>query len=739
MHVLSVAEKPSVAKEIAKIIASTSNNTFETKNGNSPYNKIFCVRNCLFRNERVNMSITSVTGHMMEIEFDNIYKGWNSCRPIDLFDAPVVKYVKKDAKNIEKTLIEEAKHAQVLFLWLDCDTEGENICFEVIDVCIKANPRLQIFRAQFSALIPRDIIRTLNNPSVPNKNLSESVEARQEIDLRLGAAFTRLQTLRVQNRFHQLKHIVVSYGTCQFPTLGFVVDRYTKIKAFREEEFWGISCTYEVIDKSEPQGKLIANFSWNRGHVFDKFVCLTLYESLFEDGGNALVTKTDFKPTTKRRPVPLNTIELQKKASTYFRISSDRTMTIAEALYQRGILSYPRTETDFFKEGTDLLQLLEEHRNHAVWGNYVSSLLDNQKFVWPNNGGHDDQSHPPIHPTKNINLNELENEDEKKIYELVSRHFIACCSRDAIGNQTNVTIQIPAITSNTSQSQNYGELFSVTGLIVLERNYLEIYKYESWVGNKIPLFQQGDVFKPKSILMTHGKTAPPHPITESELIAEMDKNNIGTDATIAEHIKTILKREYATKSDSNKFEPTNLGIALVEAYSNMGYKLTNPAIRAEMEVNCRKVARGELNKIRVVKDCLNSMKECFKTVEREISKLDDAIAKHFGINGVNGINVVNFNDYSVVQPIFSKCGVCLGMMDLKAKKIDDPVNEEDVNPMNRKHRILFCNTCFQSHTLPNNGDLRPHELSCKICNFQVLFVKNLETKKEHTICPNCFR
>lgn len=66
-------------------------------------------------------------------------------------------------------------------------------------------------------------------------------------------------------------------------------------------------------------------------------------------------------------------------------------MTVAEGLYQRGILSYPRTETDFFKEGFELLPLVEEYRNHSRWGQYCNQLLDNNKFEWPKNGGHDDE------------------------------------------------------------------------------------------------------------------------------------------------------------------------------------------------------------------------------------------------------------------------------------------------------------------------------------------------------------
>ena len=81
------------------------------------------------------MVVTSVTGHMMEIEFDDAHRKWMSCEPVALFDAPIIKAISDDKKDIARTLRREARACQKLILWLDCDREGENIAFEVIDVC----------------------------------------------------------------------------------------------------------------------------------------------------------------------------------------------------------------------------------------------------------------------------------------------------------------------------------------------------------------------------------------------------------------------------------------------------------------------------------------------------------------------------------------------------------------------------------------------------------------------------
>jgi len=118
-----------------------------------------------------------------------------------------------------------------------------------------------------------------------------------------------------------------------------------------------------------------------------------------------------------------------------------------------------------------------------------------------------------------------------------------------------------------------------------------------------------------------GSTAPPNYMSEVELISEMDKHKIGTDATIASHIKTIQEREYVEKVGQH-FKPTKLGIALVEGYNSMGYQLNKPHLRAKMERHCNQVASGNLTKANVITDVLREMKECFIKVEEEVGRLD---------------------------------------------------------------------------------------------------------------------
>lgn len=131
---------------------------------------------------------------------------------------------------------------------------------------------------------------------------AEAVEARIALDLRIGAAFTRLQTMGLQHRIPELADKVMSYGTsrlryelipgpCQFPTLGFVVDQYKRVQEFVPEPFWFI-----YVSQEREEGEVV--FRWRRNHLFDMEVAIELYAQCIENPV-ATVTKVETKPTTK--------------------------------------------------------------------------------------------------------------------------------------------------------------------------------------------------------------------------------------------------------------------------------------------------------------------------------------------------------------------------------------------------------------------------------------------------------
>uniref|UniRef100_A0A087Y9R3 DNA topoisomerase n=1 Tax=Poecilia formosa TaxID=48698 RepID=A0A087Y9R3_POEFO len=638
-RVLCVAEKNDAAKGISEIM---SGGRARRREGFSKFNKIYEYEYNLF-GQNVTVTMTSVSGHLLGLEFKAPFQKWHSCSPVLLFDAEVEKYCPDNMIQIKRTLEKEARQCQALVIWTDCDREGENIGFEIIDVCKAVKPNLQIFRAKFSEITPNSIRRACETLTEPDRNISDAVDVRQELDLRIGASFTRFQTLRLQKIFPEsLANQLISYGSCQFPTLGFVVERFKAIQAFIPETFYKIKVLHQVEEDS-------VEFSWKRNRLFHHTACLVLYQICMEDP-MATVTSVTSKPKSKWRPLPLDTVELEKLASRKLRINAKETMKIAEKLYTQGLISYPRTETNIFPANLPLAPLVEQQAQSPEWGTFAQRVLDQPGGPNPRQGKNSDQAHPPIHPTKYTNT--LQG-NEARVYEFIVRHFLACVSQDALGQETVVEIEIAQ------------EKFSTSGLMIIARNYLDVYPYERWSTKLIPVYEQGSQFQPSAIEMVDGQTSPPQLLTEADLISLMEKHGIGTDATHAEHIETIKSRMYVGLTADQRFLPGELGMGLVEGYNSMGYEMSKPNLRAELEADLKLVSEGRKDKRSVLQHHIQKYKAVFIESVRKAKKLDEALSPYLG--AALELPEAEQLDMEVPLPV-RKCPNCGRDMVLKKKR-----------------------------------------------------------------------
>ncbi|KAM7295984.1 DNA topoisomerase 3-alpha [Ixodes scapularis] len=605
MRVLNVAEKNDAAKNLSEIM---SRGSYRRRDGLSVYNKIYEFDYNLF-NTNCKMIMTSVSGHLLTLEFVSDYRKWHSCSPVELFHAPVIMSCgDKNYEKIKETLEKEVRYCDALVIWTDCDREGENIGFQIISVCRKVKPRVRVYRARFSEITPQAVARACQNLADPDPKLNAAVEVRRELDLRIGAAFTRLQTLRLKREFPQQLHDrLVSYGSCQFPTLGFVVERYRQILNFVPEPFWKIHLTHKKDD-------ILADFSWKRHRLFDYQLCFLLYQRCLQgEPPRAKVVEMKCKPKSKWRPQPMDTVELEKLSSRKLRLSAKETMQIAEKLYTDGLISYPRTETTKFPPDMDLRPLVEAQTQDPRWGDFARRLLADG--LTPRQGTKSDQAHPPIHPIKHAAS--LEG-NAKRVYELVVRHFLACLSKDAEGKETTVEVDLN------------DERFVATGLIIFARNYLDVYPYDKWSAKEIPNYEMNETFVPDQLKLVDGETSPPPLLKEADLIALMEKHGIGTDATHADHIETVKNRLYVALTGDGYLVPGELGMGLVEGYDSMGLEMSKPRLRAELEADLKKICEGTKNPKDVLRRQIELYEDVFSNSERQIKKLGESLKKYLG-------------------------------------------------------------------------------------------------------------
>ncbi|KAH8255587.1 hypothetical protein KR038_006834 [Drosophila bunnanda] len=636
-----------VSKQVAGICGIVNSLSLSTqREGYSVYNKVYDFE-APVRGQNAKMVMTSVSGHLMQLEFPLSYRNWRVVDPRSLFDAPVKKSVGADYEPIKRTLEREVRGCQGLIIWTDCDREGENIGYEIIDVCRAIKPNLTVYRASFSEITTTAVRRALQQLGQPDKRQSDAVDVRSELDLRTGAAITRFQTMRLQRLFpEKIADKLISYGSCQIPTLGFVAERYKEVEAFVSEPFWKIRVLHTIDD-------LTVEFNWARNRLFDKESCENyLLLCLSEPAPRALIESVTVKPKHKWRPTPMDTVEMEKLGSRKLKLSAKETMTIAEKLYSKGFISYPRTETNQFSKEFDLAPLVQMHTGHPDWGAFAQRVVD-----WgpnPRNGSKSDQAHPPIHPTKPAD--NLQGNDAR-VYELVVRHFLACVSKDAIGSETLVHIDIA------------GEKFTGNGLVIHERNYLDVYVYEKWNAKQIHHYEQGQRFEPTEVSLHEGATTAPPLLTEADLIALMEKHGIGTDATHAEHINTIKERGYIGVLDKGALVPGVIGMGLYEGYDAMELALAKPQLRAEFESDLKLICQGQKDPKVVLTENIAKYKQSYQQITDKITAMDSRIAAR--INETPAANPESGSDQSqpaMMQTLF-KCPKCNdGLMALKAKK-----------------------------------------------------------------------
>ncbi|TID29175.1 hypothetical protein CANINC_002132 [Pichia inconspicua] len=624
MKILCVAEKNSIAKSVAQTL---SKGNFQTNNSKNKYIKNYTFQYNFREWGNCDVVMTSVAGHLLEKRFANGYE-WGRVPHDALLTCPVIDCISDAHKTTAENIAFQARDSDVLIIWTDCDREGEYIGWEIMVQAQKGKPLFDLdstYRAKFSHLEASHIHRAANNPGKLDKNAIGAVDARIEFDLRTGYCFTRLLTDSFRpvlpsdqnnptNSKKSNNNKTISYGNCQFPTLGFVVDRFKRRKFFVPETFW-------YLDLSIKKGRKKYPFTWSRGHLFDRLFTVCLYQSCISNKGDKVVVKScETKPSSRYAPLPLTTVELQKDCSRYFKFNAKETLNIAEKLYTRGLISYPRTETDSFPRSLDLKKLIEEQMQSPDWGEYAKDLVyaTPSKFRVPRRGKNDDEAHPPIHPVKCAT--DLTGK-EKTIYEYVVRRFLACCSHDAKGQNSTVLLQW------------HSEMFSASGSTVIEKNFLDIYKYSKWVGStkELPNVSVGEELQIAEALVKSGETAPPGHLTETELIALMDQNGIGTDATIAEHIDKIIERQYVTRtkltsgrSSTEVLLPTILGYGLVDGFSKIELEdlsLTKPFLRKDIEDDLKLICSGQKDKNEMLQQNIRLFKDAYWITDERKSVL----------------------------------------------------------------------------------------------------------------------
>lgn len=255
------------------------------------------------------------------------------------------------------------------------------------------------------------------------------------LDLTLGAVFTRALTLSVERSDRKIlsRGSFLSYGPCQTPVLNLVVRRALERENFKPEKYYTL---HIIVDANGNKITLNHDGTFKARQDAEKIL------DVVKSAGSAKVVIANYQEEALSPPIPLDTIELERRASKFLNIRPKAALDIAEELYRHGYISYPRTETTIYPQTLNLKQILLS-LSHGEHSDYVKELLNSP--IRPTRGDSNDGAHPPIYPTKGVGRRELlryfKNERYWRIYDLVVRHFLATLSPPAVWRDKRLSLR----------------------------------------------------------------------------------------------------------------------------------------------------------------------------------------------------------------------------------------------------------------------------------------------------------
>jgi len=498
-------------------------------------------------------------------------KGWKVPSLPYLVWAPVVK--EPAEKEIIRTLKNLAKKADEVIIATDFDREGELIGSDAVSMVRQVNEDVPVVRARYSSFTKPELEHAFarENLVAVDDDLAAAGESRQFIDLIWGAVLTRYLTMA---KFGGLGN-VRSAGRVQTPTLALVARREKERQAFVPEDYWVVRGT-AATQKGE---------EFKVAHATARFKDEATATSAYEDAkaaGKARVTDVVKKTRKGTIQTPFNTTSLQTAAAAEG-LTPARTMRIAESLYMSGLISYPRVDNTVYPETLDLSEVVTMLKGVPQYANYCDELLAAQPLK-ATRGKQETTDHPPIYPTGVGDPDKLRPE-EWKLYNLIARRFLATLSEQPVIEGTKVTLDAG------------GQTFAASGDVLVKPGYRAIYPYGSKKDEQLPALSVGQEVDLTSLDLEAKQTEPPARYSQGKLVQEMERLGLGTKSTRA----SIIERLYEVKYLKNDpIEPSQLGMAIIDALECYAAHITTPEMTSELEGDMTKVAEGQASQDAVV-------------------------------------------------------------------------------------------------------------------------------------------
>lgn len=646
---LFIAEKPSVAKEFAKALKLNTS----SKDGYL---------------ESAEAIITWCVGHLVTMSYpevyDEKYRRW-SLDTIPFipseFKYQVIDSVRKQFSIVSTLLNRE--DVSTIYVCTDSGREGEYIYRLVEQMAgVKGKKRLRVW---IDSQTEEEILRGIREAKDLSEydNLSDAAYLRAKEDYLMGINFSRVLTLKYGYRvkdYLKRDKAVISVGRVMTCVLGIVVNREREIRNFVKTPFYRVLAGFDLNGrkftgewKAVEGSKYFASPALYKENGFkERIYAEQLIEFLGSDPDQKPVIESiERKKENKNAPLLYNLAELQNDCSKYFKISPDQTLQIVQELYEKKMVTYPRTDARVLSTAVskEIYKNISGLKNYVHGAPFASEILENGSYkgIAKTRYVNDKQitDHYAIIPTGQglNNLNGL-NPTAVKVYETIVRRFLSIFYPPAVYQKVSIVTSIN------------GERFFSNFKVLSDEGYLKVMNYSFFKKNEdsaekktpenseeneelkcdeefmqmLKTLKKGDALTLEGYEIKEGETSPPKRynsgsiiltmenagqfIEDDELRAQIKGSGIGTSATRAEILKKLVNIEYlALNKKTQIITPTLLGEMVYDVVDNSIRPLLNPALTASWEKGLTQVAEGQI------------------TSEEYMVKLDDFITRRTNI------------------------------------------------------------------------------------------------------------
>ncbi|HSW90086.1 MAG TPA: type I DNA topoisomerase, partial [Patescibacteria group bacterium] len=514
------------------------------------------------------------------------------------------EYVKSEGKSaVISTLKKLSKTAKTIYLATDPDREGEAISWHIQEL-LKSSTKSPFVRSTFHEITKTAIQHAIDNPGTLNMDLVDAQQARRVLDRLVGYTLSPVLWKKVRRG--------LSAGRVQSVALRLIVEREKERLAFVPEEYWEISV--DVVDeKSKLQNPNIKVMLWKKD---DKEILPHTKEEadpIIADLQKAKYTVANVEEVERKRKAypPFTTSTLQQAAANRLGFTSKRTMKLAQDLYERGLITYHRTDS------FNLAESAIDSARQYISATFGPQYIPEKPQIYTTKSKNAQEAHEAIRPTdvekkaEGPEFAEGLDDSHVKLYDLIWRRFIATQMKEARFNQTTIVVETTKNPNSKIQVSSY--LLKTTGSVLLFDGWMKVFPGSDDVI--LPKLTVGQSLSYQDLEALQKFTQPPARYNDASLVKALEKLGIGRPSTYASIISVLEIRSYVER-EAKAFVPTAIGTTVVDFLAKNFPKEMDYGFTAGMEDDLDAIARGE-------KKWVATIKAFFTPFKKDVEKVTE--------------------------------------------------------------------------------------------------------------------